>query len=117
MITFSSSTVVLVLIDLQNGIVGGQLAPRSGDEIIETASAVAERFSQKNAPWCLSVGHRTAATPYVSPSTNLDSDSRSKDWSDLVEDVLSKNRTEVSPAEALFRAKPIFKIYPGSSSE
>ena len=39
----------LVLIDLQNGIVGTKLAPRSGADVVERAKQVAGRFRQNNA--------------------------------------------------------------------
>ncbi len=40
----------LVLIDLQAGIVGMTLAPRSGPEVVETARSLAERFRAAGAP-------------------------------------------------------------------
>ncbi len=40
----------LVLIDLQNGIVGRGLAPRSGPEVVETSKALARRFRAASAP-------------------------------------------------------------------
>ena len=43
-------TTALVLIDLQNGIVGRDLAPRSGPEVVETAKALARRFRAAEAP-------------------------------------------------------------------
>ncbi len=43
-------TTALVLIDLQNGIVGRDLAPRSGPEVVETAKALARRFRAAAAP-------------------------------------------------------------------
>ena len=43
-------TTALVLIDLQNGIVGRDLAPRSGPEVVETAKALARRFRAAVAP-------------------------------------------------------------------
>ncbi|MDR3539075.1 MAG: hydrolase [Acetobacteraceae bacterium] len=43
-------TTALVLIDLQNGIVGMPLAPRSGAEVLANAKVLAERFRQAGAP-------------------------------------------------------------------
>lgn len=43
-------TTALVLIDLQNGIVGRDLAPRSGAEVVETGKALAARFRAAGAP-------------------------------------------------------------------
>lgn len=42
-------TTALVLIDLQNGIVGRDLAPRSGAEVAATGKALAERFRKAGA--------------------------------------------------------------------
>jgi hypothetical protein len=41
MITLDARTTALVLIDLQNGIVGMSLAPRSGSDVVATASGLA----------------------------------------------------------------------------
>ena len=49
MIQLSATTTALVLIDLQNGIVGRPLAPRSGSDVVKTASELAERFRQNGA--------------------------------------------------------------------
>lgn len=43
-------TTALVLIDLQNGIVGRDLAPRSGAEVVATAKILAGRFRAATAP-------------------------------------------------------------------
>jgi len=40
----------LVLIDLQKGIVGRPLAPHTGEEVLENAKELAERFRQAGAP-------------------------------------------------------------------
>lgn len=47
---FDPATTALVLIDLQGGIVGMQLAPRTGPEVVETAKALAARFRTAGAP-------------------------------------------------------------------
>jgi len=44
MTTFDRRTTALVLIDLQNGILGMPLAPRSGAEVLATATDLAARF-------------------------------------------------------------------------
>ncbi len=43
-------TTALVLIDLQNGIVGMPLAPRSGTAVLATGKALADRFRHAGAP-------------------------------------------------------------------
>ncbi|HEV7619209.1 MAG TPA: hydrolase [Burkholderiaceae bacterium] len=40
----------LVLIDLQNGVLGRPLAPKSGSEILQAGSALAKRFRTQGAP-------------------------------------------------------------------
>lgn len=49
-ITLDPKRTALVLIDLQQGIVGMPLAPRSGEEVVETAKALADRFREAGAP-------------------------------------------------------------------
>jgi len=44
MIQLDPATTALVLIDLQNGVVGRPLAPRSGPEALATGKSLAERF-------------------------------------------------------------------------
>lgn len=43
-------TTALVLIDLQQGILGFGKAPRSGEAVVTTAAALAKRFHEVNAP-------------------------------------------------------------------
>lgn len=43
-------TTALVLIDLQNGVVGMSLAPRSATDVVQTATALAGRFRAAGAP-------------------------------------------------------------------
>jgi len=50
MISLDPSTTALVLIDLQNGIVDGPRAPRSGEAVVKTAQAMAARFRAAGAP-------------------------------------------------------------------
>ena len=49
MIQLDAATTALVLIDLQHGIVGMTLAPRTGPEIAETGKALAAQFRAANA--------------------------------------------------------------------
>jgi nicotinamidase-related amidase len=49
MIRLDPRTTALVLIDLQNGVVGLALAPRSGPEVVQVSRALAERFRQAGA--------------------------------------------------------------------
>jgi len=53
MIALNPSASALVLIDLQKGIVGRPLAPRSGEEIVAGAKALAGRFREAGAPVAL----------------------------------------------------------------
>ncbi len=46
---FDPRTTALVLIDLQNGTIGGPLAPRSGAEVLATGRALARRFRSAGA--------------------------------------------------------------------
>ena len=48
--TLDPARTALILIDLQNGIAGPELAPRSGDEVVETAKNLAARFREADAP-------------------------------------------------------------------
>lgn len=49
MIQLNTTATALVLIDLQNGILGLPLAPRSGADVAKTGSDLAERFRQAGA--------------------------------------------------------------------
>jgi len=49
MITLDPASTALVLIDLQNGIIGMDLAPRSGQEVLQAGIAQAQRFSAAGA--------------------------------------------------------------------
>ena len=50
MITLDPKTTALVLIDLQQGILGYPLAPLSGDQILKEGKALAEKFRSAGAP-------------------------------------------------------------------
>ncbi|HEY1606198.1 MAG TPA: hydrolase [Allosphingosinicella sp.] len=61
----------LVLVDLQQGIVGMPLAPRSGDEVVESAKALADRFRKAGAAVVLvHVGRRPDGLDW--PSQKVD---------------------------------------------
>lgn len=70
MATLDPRTTALVLIDLQAGIVAGNLAPRTGAAIVETAKNLAARFREKQATVVLvHVGFRNEAEV---PSRHVD---------------------------------------------
>ncbi|HET8612544.1 MAG TPA: hydrolase [Sphingomonas sp.] len=50
MATYDPRTTALVLIDLQKGIVGMDLAPRSGEDVVKTARELAALFRESDAP-------------------------------------------------------------------
>src|SRR5882757_6813350 len=50
MIALDPRTTALVLIDLQNGILGRKLAPISADELVARGKALAEKFRAEGAP-------------------------------------------------------------------
>jgi nicotinamidase-related amidase len=50
MIALDPQATALVLIDLQNGILGRKLAPISADELVERGKALAEKFRAAEAP-------------------------------------------------------------------
>ncbi len=50
MLQLDPRTTALILIDLQNGIVGLPLAPRAGHEAVEAGKALAVRFREAGAP-------------------------------------------------------------------
>ena len=79
----------LVLIDLQKGIVGSALAPRSGADVVACAKALAEKFRAAGAPvFLVRVGF--AADFADAPKQAVDEPMRGlgampADWSELVE--------------------------------
>jgi nicotinamidase-related amidase len=83
-------TTALVLIDLQQGIVGMDLAPRSGTDVVAAASALAVRFRAAGAPVVL-VRVAFAADFADAPRQPVDQPMRRPDgglspgWSELVE--------------------------------
>jgi len=50
MLKLDRNTTALVLIDLQKGIVGRELAPHSGQQVVKNSKDLAERFRQAGAP-------------------------------------------------------------------
>ena len=50
MIALDPKTTALVLIDLQNGILGRKLEPHSADELLDAGKALAARFRAEGAP-------------------------------------------------------------------
>ena len=50
MLTLDPRSTALVLIDLQKGIIGRDLAPRCGETVVENGIALAERFREVGAP-------------------------------------------------------------------
>jgi nicotinamidase-related amidase len=80
----------LVLIDLQNGIVAMPLAPRSGEEVVEKAKALAARFRDAGAPVIL-VHVGWAADGADRPPRNVDRPAPMPpgglppEWTDFVE--------------------------------
>lgn len=62
-------TTALVLIDLQQGIVAGDKGPRSGQEVVETAKTLADRFRTAGAPVVLV---HVAFAPGDAPSRQVD---------------------------------------------
>ena len=70
-ITLDPKRSALVLIDLQQGIAGMPLGPRSGEEVVETAKALAARFREAGAPVALvHVGREPGSVDW--PSRNVD---------------------------------------------
>ncbi len=68
MIVLDPRTTTLVLIDLQNGILGRKLAPISADELVERGKALARRFRDTGAPVVLV----NAKPPLAGPERQVD---------------------------------------------
>jgi hypothetical protein len=56
MIALDPKTTALVLIDLQNGILGRKLEPISVEDMVERGKALAGRFGPPERWWCWSMG-------------------------------------------------------------
>jgi len=87
MLILDPRSTALVLIDLQNGIIGTPLAPRSGRDVLATATAFAKRFRAAGAPvvlvhFALAMITRrappTCGSAHTAPSRRIASG-----WSDL----------------------------------
>ena len=84
----------LVLIDLQEGIVGQQLQPRNGEAVVETSKALAERFRAAGAPVILvnvNFGPDGALKPGqpVDQAMAVPAGGLPPEWSKLVEGLAS----------------------------
>lgn len=69
MTTLDPGSTALILIDLQQGIVPRAGGPRSGEEVVRTATALAARFRAAGAPVVLV---HVGFTPDTMPSQNVD---------------------------------------------
>lgn len=86
--TLDPATTALVLIDLQNGIVGMDLAPRTGGEVVETAKTLAAGFRRAGAPVILvHVSFADGLAPPQAVDQPLPSTNPPADWSQLVDGV------------------------------
>ena len=90
MITLPAAGTALVLIDLQRGIVGRPLAPRSGNAVVEGAKALAARFRAAAAPVVLvNVGFASdfadAARAPVGRPMQPPPGGLASDWTELVD--------------------------------
>jgi nicotinamidase-related amidase len=90
MIELDPKTTALVLIDLQNGIIGRPLAPRSGAEVVSTSRDLATRFRAAGAKVVLvTVGfaddYADALSVPVDQPTPYPPGGLPKGWSELVE--------------------------------
>ena len=72
MLTLDPRSSALILIDLQEGILGTPLAPRSGGEVLATGRALAERFRNAGATVVL-VRVDWASNFADAPPSNVDS--------------------------------------------
>ena len=81
-------TTALVLIDLQNGIVGMDLAPRTGSEVVETAKTLAAKFRSAGAPVILvHVAFTDGLAPPQQVDTPMGSSNPPPEWSEFVDGV------------------------------
>ena len=85
--TLDARSSALILIDLQEGVLGRQLAPRSADEVFATGRALAEQFRAAGAPVVL-VRVEWAADFADAPPANVDEPLRAPGglpagWSEL----------------------------------
>ena len=90
--TLPAASTALILIDLQNGIVGLPLAPRPGHEVVAAGSRLAQRFREAGAPvilvnvgWSGDLGdvlRQPVDQPMTPPPGGL-----TAQWSALVDDL------------------------------
>jgi nicotinamidase-related amidase len=88
MLILDPRSTALVLIDLQNGIIGTPLAPRSGRDVLATATAFAKRFRAAGAPvvlvhFALADDYADALRQPVDQPTPLPAGGLPAGWSDL----------------------------------
>jgi len=80
MLILDPRSTALVLIDLQNGIIGTPLAPRSGRDVLATATAFARRFRAAGRLLCLStspwrmITRTRSANLWISPHRSQQAD-------------------------------------------
>ncbi len=90
MIQLEPKSTALVLIDLQNGILGYPLVPRTGPQVLDMGKTLAQRFRDAGAPVVL-VNVRWSNDGGDAPSRNVDAPHQAPaggfpaDWADLVE--------------------------------
>jgi nicotinamidase-related amidase len=89
MIALNPSTTALVLIDLQNGILGRKLAPISADELLERGKTLARRFRAAGAPVVL-----------VNAKPSLDTPERQVDEPSALPKVLPPGFVDLTPGLA-----------------
>ena len=88
MLILDPRSTALVLIDLQNGIIATPLAPRSGRDVLATATAFARRFRAAGAPvvlvhFALADDYADALRQPVDQPTPLPAGGLPAGWSDL----------------------------------
>ena len=88
MLVLDPRSTALVLIDLQNGIIGTPLAPRSGRDVLASATALAKRFRAAGAPvvlvrFALADDFADALRQPVDQPTPLPTGGFPADWSEL----------------------------------
>jgi nicotinamidase-related amidase len=94
-------TTALVLIDLQNGIVGMPLAPHTGPDVVKTSRALAARFRSAGAPvvlvnvgWAGDFGD--APRQRVDKPMSHGSDGLPAGWADLIDGLAEPGDIQVT---------------------
>jgi nicotinamidase-related amidase len=90
MITLPASSTALILVDLQNGIIGMPLEPHSGEAVVSVARTLAGRFRDASAPVVLvnvdfSPDYADALKTPVDQSWPLPPEGFPKGWSDIID--------------------------------